>query len=422
MRSKWISRLAWICFGCLLAFLVLEGFTRLAFPVAKESDKFWQADPVLGWTNIPNKQGFYRSSEFADVPVAINSKGLRDNEYTYDKPEGAYRILVLGDSFVQALQVPAQQSFCKLLEAQLNELSGSNRHFDVINAGTMGYGTDQELLFWKQEGFKYHPDLVILTFCTINDVMDNSPQLEVQDLGERKQFFVLKDGKLVLQPMTFLPQGSSQGAAGLRDALRTIARQSRLYQIVRRVWTARTQGMTRVETQTTGAQTPTGQAGALRSMPIHYGVYAPQYTPEWEQAWDVTRAILLQLRDETQAAGARFMVMSATTGEELYDEWRHMLPEGWDLDKPNRILADLLPQNGIPFLSLLPFFRQDYQQTGRYLHFRVDGHWTSEGHALAAQTLYDYLAQQGAAAFGGQSAAVLRGQGAAAVGGQDWLR
>ncbi len=392
--KKWAARLAWIGFGCLLAFLMLEGLTRLAFPAARESDKFWQPDPLLGWTNIPNKHGYYRSDEFADVPVAINSRGLRDNEYAYEKPSGTCRILVLGDSFVQALQVRAEESFCKLLEAQLNQQARSGQRFEVINAGTMGYGTDQELLFWRQEGFRYHPDLVILTFCTINDVMDNSPELEVKDLGERKQFFVLKDGRLELQQVTFATEETSQGGGGILGVLRRLARQSRLYQIVRRMWAARTQGMTRVDSQATGGQAAPGETGALRTMPVHYGVYAPEYAPEWQQAWEVTRAILLQLRDETQASGARLMVMSATTGEELYEEWRHMLPEGWDLDKPNRILADLLPQNGIPFLSLLPAFRQDYQQTGRYLHFRVDGHWTIEGHALTAQTLYNYLAQQ----------------------------
>jgi len=73
MTRKWASRLALLLFGCLLALLALEGLTRVAFPVEKESDKFWQPDPLLGWTNIPNKTGFFRSEEVGEIPVAFAS-------------------------------------------------------------------------------------------------------------------------------------------------------------------------------------------------------------------------------------------------------------------------------------------------------------------------------------------------------------
>jgi len=394
MTGKWASRLALLLFGCLLAFLALEGLTRIAFPVEKESDKFWQPDPLLGWTNIPNKTGFFRSEEVGEIPVAINSKGLRDVEYDYAKPEDVFRILVLGDSFAQALQVDVEDSFPELLEAQLNERSDSSLRFEVINAGVTGYGTDQELLFFQQEGHKYEPDLVILTFCTINDVMDSSPKLEIQDLADRKQFFVLKDGELELRQVVF-PQAPADQDEGLRAMISRILNQSRLYQIIRRALRAMTEGMTRATVQpedNQGSQyTPSSK---MVTMPVHYGVYAPEYTPEWEEAWEITLAVIRRLRDKVNARDARLLVVVATTGEELYSAWRHMIPLVWDLDKPNRILSPFLEENGIAYLPLLPHFRRDYQETERHLHFRVDGHWTAEGHRLAADAIYDYLTQQ----------------------------
>jgi hypothetical protein len=395
MRDEWAARLALLLFGCLLAFLVLEGLTRLAFPSKKESDSLWQPDPLLGWTSIPNRSGFYRGPEFGEIPVAINSKGLRDAEYGYAKPEDAFRILVLGDSYAQAPQVPAEDSFPKLLEAQLNGRHPPSVRFEAINTGVIGYGTDQELLFFRREGYRYHPDLVILTFCTINDVLNNSPELELKNLADRKQFFVLTDGELELREFAFSEPSPSDQHRSLRDAIRSILNRSRFYQVVRRSFGARTQGMTRVEVRSGEDQdSEPGKPGAITTMPIHYGIYAPQYTQVWEEAWDVTRAIILQLRDEVVEHDARLLVVVVTTGEELYSAWRHMIPEDWDLDKPNRILGQFLQQNGIPHVALLPHFRKDYQESGSYLHFRVDGHWMAEGHRLAAAVIYDYLAQQ----------------------------
>ena len=51
-------------------------------------------DPELGWRNIPG----WRATTY-DRPLVINSKGLRDREYPYEKSDGTRRILVLGDSY-----------------------------------------------------------------------------------------------------------------------------------------------------------------------------------------------------------------------------------------------------------------------------------------------------------------------------------
>ena len=44
---------------------------------------------------------------------------------------------------------------------------------EVINAGTGGYSTDQELLWFTTEGIKYRPDLTVLLVC-YNDVLFNA--------------------------------------------------------------------------------------------------------------------------------------------------------------------------------------------------------------------------------------------------------
>jgi lysophospholipase L1-like esterase len=75
---------------------------------------------------------------------------------------------VLGDSFAWGYGVEESERFSQLLEGALGA--------EVINAGVSGYSTDQELLWYGNEGIKYETDLVILVIAG-NDVGDNDRQL-----------------------------------------------------------------------------------------------------------------------------------------------------------------------------------------------------------------------------------------------------
>src|SRR5215831_19042426 len=82
--------------------------------------------PRLGWTHKPNTRFVYERSEFR-VPVQFSSAGLRDREFALAKPPGTYRIALLGDSFVEALQVPLDSCAAKRLESALNASAPSGR-------------------------------------------------------------------------------------------------------------------------------------------------------------------------------------------------------------------------------------------------------------------------------------------------------
>ena len=59
-----------------------------------------------------------------------------------------------------------EQIFASLLESR----SG---HYEIVNLGVEGYGTDQELLLLEHEGLAYSPDVVVLNFCIDNDSINN---------------------------------------------------------------------------------------------------------------------------------------------------------------------------------------------------------------------------------------------------------
>ena len=78
----------------------------------------------------------------------------------------------MGDSYIEAFEVPYEKTVGELIEGRLSALQGTP--VEVLNFGHGGYGTTQELLALRHEVWKYSPDLVLLAVTTGNDISDNS--------------------------------------------------------------------------------------------------------------------------------------------------------------------------------------------------------------------------------------------------------
>src|SRR5689334_15791261 len=114
------KRLASICllltFGLCLGVATSEMLVRFVVPL---SDFLWQWDPLIGMKLIPGKHGRSVKAGLYDVDVEVNSVGFRDQEHTLGKPSGTCRIAVLGDSFMEALQVPFESSTTLRVQKEL---------------------------------------------------------------------------------------------------------------------------------------------------------------------------------------------------------------------------------------------------------------------------------------------------------------
>jgi hypothetical protein len=102
----------------------------------------------------PNTRVTAKTSEF-EVGYSINSKGLRDREYGYQRISGKFRIVALGDSFTFGEGVPYGERFVDIPEDYFSNL-------EIITLAVPGYGIEHELVYLAQEGLKYSPDCVIL--------------------------------------------------------------------------------------------------------------------------------------------------------------------------------------------------------------------------------------------------------------------
>ena len=118
-------------------------------------------DPEIAFRMRSNYEDFVYGAD-----VRINAQGLRDRAYSYEKPDGVKRILILGDSVVFGYGVPVEETFAKQWEAQLDQLQKGR--WEIINSGVPSYTTVQEVRWFETEGLKYHPDAVVVTYI-MND-------------------------------------------------------------------------------------------------------------------------------------------------------------------------------------------------------------------------------------------------------------
>ncbi len=80
------------------------------------------------------------------VLTTVNSDGFRGDELRAD---GVPRVVVYGDSFIEAEFATLPETFAKRLEARLG--AGLGHPVEVVNAGVNGYGPDQALRRFEDE-------------------------------------------------------------------------------------------------------------------------------------------------------------------------------------------------------------------------------------------------------------------------------
>lgn len=376
-------------FGFLMALLLLEGLVRLAGakPVTYLR-KFSQYHPALGWEKSPFAEGYFRRGD-AKIHEKMNSRGLRDREYEYDKAVNVFRILVLGDSFTEGYDVNIDDIFTEILERRLNDSLSrpSGRTFEVINAGTGGYSTDQEYLFYSLEGKKYDPDLVILMVYAANDIY-----YTIRDKygNYSKPLFELRQDSLILTNVP-LPKPL------VHETYKNWLRETALYPMVTQIILQRLPSLARllrhfgVISQST-LEVAIKDDGSKSQYPPSFSVYQVEYDSLTLKAWATTEALLASLAGETRNAGSSLLICSIPDRFQIYDDdWKltqeqfHVDTLSWDPAKPDRVLQDIANKLGVPFLSMTPALRHSEKPLYNGVH------WNENGNVEAAAVIYDAI-------------------------------
>ncbi len=281
-----------------------------------------------------------------------NSQGYFDHDYSLVKPPAVHRVVLVGDSYVEAVQVPLSRTFHKLWEAALNNPShsGPRPSFQVIALGNSGTGQVENFEVLRNKAVRYDPDTVVVTLCS-NDFCDDDPALKAE--------LILTAGGITPSFRHLATHGYFALAFALRrlDDLRRnrIAISPELLQ------------------------------------------WAAEDIPRIETAWSRTLERIKASRDFCQARGITFLLVYL--GADL--EVKYALdPVGtisqlkamggphqaitWDMSKSLKRVTRYCDENDILLISLLEPLIGAQKDTGRHV---FGDHYTMFGHDVAAQVL-----------------------------------
>lgn len=172
-RTGYFLRYAFVV-GALL--VTAELLTRYLITSPADS----MPDPEIGWVYKPHAHILFTDEGWAVNKT--NAMGFNDRELSISREKMA--ILVLGDSFTEALQVPQNSNFTSLVEDACPRL-------DVINAGRSGLSPIQYSILSKRffdaasiHQAPIHQAIVVLNATDMKDIANNNAEIVRNAAGE----------------------------------------------------------------------------------------------------------------------------------------------------------------------------------------------------------------------------------------------
>lgn len=313
---------------------ICEIYLRL-FTV-QETKRLAIYDKDLGWRGKPHGEGQYivkKANVRADY--RYNNIGFRDDE-VYAKGDDLHRILLLGDSFVESIELDFESIFHKVLEKEIQEAFGKS--YEVVILGCQGYSTAQELLAFRKYKNTIQPDIVLLVFFTGNDYEDNL----------RRQFVYLDED-------AHLKFNKNEDSA-IRIKYLTFKRW--LYEHCHLVFYLKNAMVSKM------------------NIKIVDSAKATASNESKEYMYDITRKLISRMNDEVSHE-AEFGVVIIPTKEEIEEKKRERI----------NTVAEILDKKEIPYLDL-------YYTLGQDDYLEYDKHFNKRGHFVVAKKMLEFLAER----------------------------
>lgn len=321
----------------------------------------WRADADLGHRNWHDVNLQVNVGE-RPVTWATDKNGYRIDPNvtgkTSEDPE--IRGLVVGDSFVAALQVDYEDTFAAILEKQLSQRL--NKRVKIDNTAVDGYGPMHYLIQTRKVLAKQSYDFAVVSIFIGNDItkkymIPSKPITNKKTLRLPKSLDFHDIKEAIIFPINERLESISHLHVLFKNATRALQDKFEL--------------------------------GQSRVRKVFLG------TMDKSEAMEFTLNTLLELRDVFLAHSLPVLFSIAPAKEQVELEWGYAMyaingidRTDIDFDGITNQLVDRLRQRGIQVLNLLPSMRRAYEEKRIKSHGDVNGHFSPTGHRIASELLF----------------------------------
>ncbi len=378
IMKKILGNIAALFFGLIIAFIAGEILARTILPVSTLRSEY---DPSVGVRRIPNQKAKYVGEDYSNT-VIINSAGYHDFQRSTEKPEDAYRIAIIGDSYIEGLQVSREKNFTHLLEQELNNKQTNGKKFEVLNFGVSGFGIPQYYRTMEAEVMKYNPDLIIMAIYSGNDFYNSIFEFE-KDVY--KPYYQINDGSIkYISPHPY-------SNLWLKDLLK----KSDLFVFIKQI--INTSRPIQLFFSRLGLMTISGGLGS-DGIPEEFGVYDPSEPSPWNKAYQTGLEMIKKSSQLAVENNVQFMVVivppsfiSENKETDALNQYPELSKKVIDWNYPINQIIQFNKKEKIETLDLLPFFKDDYKTENKSFSWLHDGHWNEYGHQKASEFIGSYL-------------------------------
>ncbi|HIA64710.1 TPA: SGNH/GDSL hydrolase family protein [Candidatus Poribacteria bacterium] len=296
-----------------------------------------------------------------EITIQINSLGWRDREIPFEKQEGTFRIVALGDSITFGWGVELNETYVKQLETILRT-QHPNRNYEVINIGIEDLGLQEELKLLKQVGLNFQPDLVLLGFY-LNDArpIGGFPNESKPTWFHRRYTFrqianLVPLTKVIAKKVLIKFGVMKPNASSRFRWINTFAK---------REWVTNQGEMRQL----------------IESADLDWGV---AWKPE---SWIAINRYIQEMQEVTQSAGCPLAVVCFPVSVQVESDFL-------SADEPQQHLSTICQSRSIPFLNLLLSFRHWNTMVGELLFFDLC-HPKPLAHKKVAKVISEFLNTEG---------------------------
>lgn len=384
--KKLLSGLFLLSLGFLISLVIIEVFIRYIQDRRHPPSSVRRQDTKVHHSLIPGS--FATTSDYDwRTTYRINSLGMRDKEYSAEKPENTFRILILGDSFTEGQGVDQDKVFAKILETGLQGKI-KEKKIEVLNAGTFSYSPLLHYLYLKDRGLSLKPDLVIVNFdeSDVSDDLTYESQAQKDENGIPSSFARIEfkdEGEPKNKLLPFLP----------KDLKKFLRSNLKLYQVI----------ADSIRSKSFRLYPEIGNVTITVGDPISDRLLLTRdNVSKFDTLWNLTERNFALIKKVTDENKIPLIVTTYPYGNQVSGEEWAVGRQRWSLEV-GKVYGDLAlsrveeigKANNFPVYNVLEDFRSASREGKFPLFFRGDGHFTPLGHEVMAQAIEKRLLDSG---------------------------